>query len=116
MIFTIDTVIARAREILQDPLQDRYSNVRLMEALNLGLSAMRRVRPDIPALWEPITGFPFTTSDLGRGLVLPVDAQFLEPLVAYVAGYTELADDEFAVDGRANTLMTRFTAQLTMGG
>lgn len=116
MIFTIDTVANRAREILQDADGDRYSDLRLVEALNLALSTMRRVRPDIPSLWKDIPGFPYTSLSLGQGIVLPVDAQYLEPLVFYVAGYAELADDEFTTDGRANTLLTRFTSQLAMGG
>jgi hypothetical protein len=116
MSFTIDYVIGRAREILQDDAKDRYSDDRLLNALNIAIASMQRVRPDIPELWSDIVRYPYSGADLGGTTLIPVHQQYMESLVAFVAGWAELADDEFTVDGRASVLMTRFTSQMMMGG
>jgi len=113
--FAVVTIIDRARETLQDLEKDRYSDQRLLDALNMAISSMQRVRPDITALWDVIPDYPYSANNIA-GTLLPVSQQFLEPLVAFVIGWVEVSDDEFATDNRANTLLTRFTAQLMIGG
>ncbi len=116
MSFPIDQVVVNARAILQDPLGDRYAEQRYVDALNMALAEMQRIRPDIPALFAADPGFPYALTDLDQGIQLPVDGKYLSPITAFVAGWIELADDEFTVDNRAATLLTRFGSQLTMGG
>lgn len=116
MSFSVDDVLAAARDLLQDDEKVRYNDVRLIRALNLAISNMRRVRPDIVALWQSIPNYPYTSGTVGGGVLLPVDDQFFDPLVSFVAGWVEMADDEFTIDNRANTLITRFSSQITLGG
>lgn len=116
MSFTIEYPIARAREILQDLDRQRYPDQTLLDALNIAITSMMRVRPDIVSLQGDIPGFPYDTGSLDGSVLFPVSQQFIEPVVVFVAGWAELRDDEFAVDNRANVLITRFASQLTMGG
>ena len=116
MAFTIDTVVSRAREILQDAEKDRYADQRLVDGLNLAITDMMRIRPDIPSLQTTIPNFPYKAADLGQSVLVPFNQKYMSPVVAYVAGWVELADDEFAVDNRAVSLLMRFQTQLVVGG
>lgn len=74
---------------------------------------MFRLRPDL--FIEINYVIPeYTTADMGE--TFPIELQFYNPVVQFVTGFTELADDEFTVDGRAATLLTAFKHQLIGGG
>ena len=65
----------------------------------------RRIRPDL--FLSNLTGaFPTYTADQ----TAPIQAEYVVPLVDYVAARAEMRDDEFAVDGRANGLFAKFKA------
>lgn len=115
-VFTLEYTLKMARVLLQDAEKERYSDAELLDSLNMAITEMQRIRPDIPALFQPIQGFPWTTTSLNQGNLLPVDGKYFSPLVSFVTGWAELRDDEFATDNRAVTLLTRFQSQLTMGG
>lgn len=112
MDYTLDQIVADARAILQDQDADRYADQRFITAINLALSTMRSARPDITSIRNTIQDFPYTTIDLGMDKVLPLSHQFAPAVVSYVAGWVELADDEFTVDGRAAMLLSNFSASL----
>lgn len=120
---TGDLLLSQVRGILQDRKVDsyRYSDIDLVQALNTALTEVRRLRPDAfagsfttqatPQFYEdgnpsPPPGY-IPLSD-----PWPVDEMFFSPTVVYVAGYAELRDDEFTVDGRATSLLQRFAMQL----
>lgn len=116
MAITLDQLAEQARFLLKDADKVRYPDDILAGALNVAITDMMRIRPDIVSLNGTITGFPYDGGSLSSGLALPVDDQFFGPLIAFVVGWVELVDDEFAVDNRAVTLLTRFQNQLVMGG
>ena len=113
MPFTGQRVIDRAQEILQDTAGVRYPIADLVDYLNEGIVAIRRVRPDlfIGQYTTPLTAV--TEGTLANALPTP-DSVF-EGLAYYVAGRAELRDDEFAVDGRAMTMMGRLNTNLLQG-
>lgn len=119
-MWTISDVITQAREILQDVIpvgasnEPRHSDEKLIGYLNNALADARRLRPDLflPDLSLP-TPF-FTTAELGDPF--PIQDIYFTAVVEYIAGFTGMGDDEFAQDGRAATLLNRFTQKLTMKG
>lgn len=111
-MYTGQRALDRAYEILQDD-GTRYPQAQLLGYLNEGIAAIRRVRPDIfiGRYTQPLP--QVTVATLGDPLPTP-DSVF-EGLAYYIAGRAELRDDEFAVDGRAMTMLTRLTNTLLQG-
>ena len=110
---SIDDVLADARVILNDAAGDRYTDAQLVSDLNNAISMTKMLRPDTFKLGEVLP--EFTTADLG--LLTPTDFPlpeiFYQSFVYYLAGNAELKDDEFAVDGRAMTLLAAYRRNLT---
>lgn len=113
---TVNDILYQARLILQDTAAERYSDTNLLFALNFAISDMRRIRPDIIALQGTVQDFPFNTTQLAQNVRVPVDDMYYAPLVAFVAGWAELADDEHVDSTRAGSLLQRFASQLMLGG
>lgn len=111
---SIDDALLDARVILNDAAGDRYTDDQLVSDLNNAISMTKMLRPDVFILGEPLP--EFTAADLG---VLPTPTDFPLPeifyqsFVYYLAGNAELRDDEFAVDGRAMTLLSAYRRNLT---
>lgn len=106
----VGSLVMRVRETLQDvDDRDRYTDARIIEALNLGILDLRRLRPDafIGRYSEP-------TYQIGTDQTLPFDLPeiYIPPLVAYAVGWIETADDEYADDGRAVAMMKKFATDL----
>jgi hypothetical protein len=99
---TVRDVVLAVRDILQDKDGDRYPDDDLIRILNMWVAELRRSRPDafIGTFTQPMPVLDSLDGDL------PFPVQFYTPTVHYVAGTAELRDDSFAVDGRANTLIT----------
>lgn len=122
---SIDDVLSEARLILNDQGIDgsayRFTDAQLVSAFNTALREVYRYRPDayIGNFTQGVlsdNAVPtYATTDLGQtpATPLPVDDRvFFAPLVFYVAGRTELSDDEFTDNNRANTLLTSFRQML----
>jgi hypothetical protein len=122
---TIDEVLLDARLLLNDQgIQGsafRFSNQILLNALNAALNDLYRYRPDAfignftsgILSNNPVPQFQLTDLGLLPATALPVDGRcFYNPLVFYVAGRTELSDDEFTDTNRAMTLLTAFRQML----
>jgi hypothetical protein len=121
----IDDAITEARNLVNDIGFNgqgyRNSQVTLVTYLNTALRALYSLRPDAfianPMLGLP-TSTPIVTYDLtDLGLVpatpFPVDDRmFFSPVVIYMAGLIELADDEFTDTARSAQLMAAFKALL----
>ena len=101
---------------LHDSEKVRYTDLHLLAALNTAVGEIRRVRPDIADIQVDIPNFPYVGNSINDGTRVPVDDMYYGPIISFVVGWAELIDDEFTVDGRANTLLTRFTQQLVAGG
>jgi len=120
MAWTVDQVVNEARRILQDEnatIGYRYTDDHILTALNGGLGEVRRIRPDLFILTLDTDQLPtYVAADITAQTPLPIHDMYTMPLVAYISGWLELSDDEFTVDNRAVSLLTRFTQQLVMGG
>ena len=114
MARTVGQVILAARAIVQDTVAPyRYSDTDLAGYVSEALTEARRVRPDL-FLGSLRSAIPiYTSADLAVAIPLP-DSYFSQ-IVNYVAGRTDLREDQFAQDGRAMTLITSFGISLTGG-
>jgi hypothetical protein len=117
-------IIAYARILLQDTLEPfRYSDDDLISALNIGLLDARRLRPDL-FLYTP-TEVPFYEIPFHISFPLPpdyvhpydealqIDQQYRMALVYFVAGQTQMRDEEDVTDARAVAFLGKFTSLLT---
>ena len=113
---TIGDIITEVRGILQDRDMSslRYSDEDLYAAFNSSLDELKRLRPDafFGSAYDPAV--IYSVSDAGT--VLPVSPQFFTPMVYFIAGYAELRDDQFTVDGRAAILLSKYGENLTEPG
>lgn len=107
----VQDVTDRARDILQDDAKVRYTDVQMFRYVTDVYRAARSVRPDlfIGALDTPIA----EVAALTETFLLP--DQLISAAAFYVAGRSEIRDDEFAVDGRAMALMGSLTQKLVQG-
>ena len=105
---TAGDYIAEARRILQDTQSvKRYPDADLVEALNIGLTEMRRIRPDLfLGRFNAVPRVAFMED------AVDVDAQYRSALLYYITGRVELRDSEDTKDARAGVLMNKFVAQL----
>lgn len=113
MAITPSTVLATARDLVQDtvPGAYRYSDDSAYRALNMALREARRTRPDL-FLWDGVLNEAPTINGGNVGTPLAIDSQFENAFALYVAGYLELREDQFTNDGRAVTLLTQFKGVL----
>lgn len=114
MARTFAQVVQTTRELLQDRYAPfRFSNGDLMLSINEGLSEARRMRPDL-FIDSLTTEIPFyTAANFLQNIPLP--DEYFAAFVSYVAGRTNLRDDEFSADGRAAVLILTFAEALTGG-
>ena len=109
---TFQQIIDDARVILNDEIASestvpRYTASQLLGYARQALVGARQVRPDL-FLKNLTEAFPaFAATDL-----IPMPEQYHVALSDYVAHRAELRDDEFAVDGRANSLFQKYKAGL----
>lgn len=110
---SIDDVLTDARVILNDAAGDRYTDAQLVSDLNNAISQTKLLRPDTFKLGEVLP--EFTVADLEQvpATDFPLPEVFYQSFVYYLAGNAELKDDEFAVDGRAMTLLMAYRRNLT---
>lgn len=116
----VSDLLARVRAVLQDQDQTgyRYPTSDLVGYLNDAVFETRRLRPDIfigkfrtrPTDISTVPNVDYSTIEF------PLPDQCFVAVVDYVAGRTELRDDEFAVDGRAMTLISSLSTKLMGGG
>jgi hypothetical protein len=118
MTWKLDTAVSTVRDLLQDT-QDPYRNTdaKVVSALNIALVEARKLRPDlfIPNL-ASYTPPGLITDDIGNDVDLPIDPMYSTAVVEYVTGFLSMEDDEFAVGGRAVTLLNRFAQKLVGKG
>ena len=87
---------------------DRYTDSRIIDALNLGVLDTRRSRPDMF-----IGRFDDATPQFtGLTETFSLPEVIVPPLVAYAVGWIEMGDDEYTQDGRAAALMKKHSSDL----
>lgn len=111
MARTVQAVLTRVRELVQDDDGTRYTDAQLCAHTVDAIQIARSLRPEL-FVGEYLTALPDT---LTPGDTLPLPDQLFAAVSYYVAGSAELRDDEFAVDGRAITLQGAYTKKLISG-
>lgn len=111
MARTVADVLSRVQETLQDLAGVRYPQTQLIGYLNDAVLEARSIRPDLF-----IGVFEVPIEDVvDPAAPFPLPDQFFPAVCFYVSGRAELRDDEFAVDGRAMTLLSSFGKKLIAG-
>jgi hypothetical protein len=110
---SIDDALTDARVILNDQAGERYTDAQLVSDLNNAISMTKMLRPDAYVLGEALP--EYTVADLAQvpATDFPMPEVFYQSFVYFLAGNAELRDDEFAVDGRAMTLLSAYRRNLT---
>lgn len=108
---TVADYVARARVLLQDEIAPyRYTDLDLVEGLNMALNETRRLRPELLRAFFSTEPPSFTTASL---LVdVPMDPQYRQSLLYYIVGHVQMRDDEVTQDSRAVVMLNKFVAQM----
>lgn len=117
---TIDDAINEARYMVSDARAPyRYTDAVMISHLNTALAEVYRYRPDAyignfttaQMGNNPVTNY--VVADLNTAIAFPVNnMMFFNPVVFFIAGRAELADDEFTENSRATQLLQSFRAML----
>lgn len=110
---TVSDYVTNARVLLQDTIVVyRYSDATILQALNLGILEMRRVRPDLfMSNFASIPSYSAVDST-----AVNIDLQYRPALLYFIVGYIEITNSEEGQDARGAALMDRFMGQLTSLG
>ena len=111
MARTVQQLVNRVREVLQDDQGVRYLDAQILAHTVDALQVARSVRPDL-YVGQYATPLPDT---LAIADPLPLPDQLFAAAAYYVCGACEMRDDEFAVDNRAMTLQAAYTKKLVSG-
>ena len=110
---TIGDYVVEARRLLQDEVAAvyRYPDKDLVDAFNMSMQEIRRIRPDI---FLPSYKLPFipTTGAIAMATAVALDEMYRSTVVYYMVGRMQLRDEEDNTDARAAALLTKFTKQL----
>lgn len=119
MANTIAALLLEARAIMQDVIPTgsvdgtRYTNQDLLDAFNDAMLQARAKRPDLFLGMGMRTPVPrFVVDDITNNTEFPLDPMVYPAFVYYVVGRSELRDDTFADDKRAEMMLAKFTGQL----
>ena len=109
---TISDVITQTRELIQDTQEPyRRPDSALIGYLNNAFQEVKRLRPDL-LLSQNFAIPTVTEADITAGTSFPISDMYFAATVEYVAGFAEMSNDEFALDGRAIALLNRFGQKL----
>jgi len=118
-LFTYETLIAESRSRLKDrdASNYRYSDTMLISILNRGLNDLNRIRPDA---WYSFYGiYPNGVPEITDNFItLPgqvnweadfqPDTRFYPAMVDYVCGFTDMMEDAYVDEGRAQAFLSEF--------
>jgi hypothetical protein len=109
---TVSDYITNVRRLLLDEtVPYRYGTADMIDALNLGIQEMVRLRPDLFFKAMRTNAIPSYSSD-STYTAVAVDYRYRGALLYYVMGMMQLRDDESTQDSRAAAFIQRFSAQL----
>ena len=113
---TVGGLVTEARQLLNDTVPisgaPRFTDAALVAVVNEGVLQVRAKRPDAFLVFGLRLPTPVYALPGDEDTNLPFADIFYSPLLFYVVGRSELTEDTFADDGRAVTLMSKFTQQL----
>lgn len=111
MSYLISDTLTRSRQLLNDlDAPYRHSDEKLLAYFNDAMQRTHSLRPDLFLGTLQQTYF-YTISDLG--VDFPIDAGYFTAIVDFITSAVEMENDEFATDGRAMSLYSRFIVKLT---
>lgn len=106
---TVGEYVSEARALLQDTATvKRYADTALKFALAMGVSQIKRVRPD---LFIGIT-VPVLASTTVDTQALALDEPYRMALLSFVVGYVNLREEEGGNEQRAAMFMSGFATQM----
>ncbi len=106
---TIQDIIDIARVTLQDTDSTayRYSDPEMLDAANLGIKAIKRMRPDLF-----FGGYATPLSDLTAAGTYPLAPEYEPALANYIVYWVSSRDEEYTSDGRAPAFYSLFKEQI----
>ncbi len=105
-LLSVQDYVTDVRTILLDKVVPyRYPDDSVVEALNIALLEVRRLRPDlfVCRYGNTVPRFLAVT-----GEEVPIETQFRMGVIYGIAAHTLLRDEEDVQDQRANTFLERF--------
>jgi hypothetical protein len=113
---TVGQYLEETRRLLQDEVVPyRYGQDDLIDALNIGLLEVRRLRADLLLPSFSLPWFdPTKTTAPDLAVPVPLDPMYRASLVYYMVGRTQLRDEEATTDQRAAALMQKFLQQMLL--
>lgn len=113
---TVGGLLAEARTLLNDTVPisgaPRFTDADLVAVVNEALLQIRSKRPDAWLTFGLRKSVPTYAMPTDAATVFPIEDQFYSPILFYVVGRSELVEDTFADNGRAITLVGKFTSLL----
>jgi hypothetical protein len=112
-----------ARSLLQDMVAPyRYPDQDIVSALNIALSEMQRIRPDI--FLDLKYQSPLAKGDIDDGVpsgflaidmtaMVPVPGKYITALYWFITGWLQMYDVTDTQDARAQGFMAKFQSHLT---
>lgn len=110
---SVDDALTDARVILNDSAGDRYTDAQMVSDFNSAISMTKMLRPDAFKLGEVLPEVAVADLNQVPATDFPLPEIFYQSFIYFLAGTAELRDDEFAVDGRAMTLLAAYRRNLT---
>jgi len=115
-IRTVGGLLTEARGLLNDlvPISGspRFTDAELVQIVNEALLQVRAKRPDAWLTHGLRVAVPAYVMPTDANTVFPIEDQFYPPILYYVVGRAELVEDTFADNGRAITMVGKFTSLL----
>ena len=109
-MWTISDIVTEVREFILDVESPyRFSDDRRYRLFNIAFGRGFNCRPEF-FIGVSLTIPHYTTP--AAATASPLDTQYFPAFVDFVTGTIELADDEFAVDGRATAMLNMFQNRL----
>lgn len=118
MALTITHLLLEARGILNDVTPTvggttRYSDQDLLDAFNDALLQARAKRPDLFLLMGLRNTVPqYGTADVSGSTAFPLPSILYPAFISYICGRSEMREDTFTDDKRAEALLAKFVGQL----
>jgi hypothetical protein len=113
---TVQAYLDRARTLLQDKLAPyRYSDDEYVQALNLAVLEVRRLRPDLMRdFFRAENGLPeyFSTPAAKLTEKVAIDPMYRVAVLYYLCGHIQLQDEEDVTDARAAGFINKFNQHL----
>lgn len=120
----VSEYLATARSLLQDLVAPyRYADADIVSALNIAVSEMQRLRPDI--FLDLKYQRPLTKGDIGDGIpgaylstdtniLVPVPTKYVTAIYWFITGWLQMYDVADTQDQRAQGFMAKFQQHILM--